>query len=58
MGSLLLWSYCDKCDRKIMVGETCYDVGIDTFCSDCCKSVNTLHEWERQVEAEEGEEDA
>lgn len=56
MGSLLLWCYCDKCGRKIMVGETCYDVGADTFCEDCCKAVNTLHEWERQADG--GDEDA
>lgn len=53
MANLLLWCYCDKCGRKIMVGETCYDIGQDTYCSDCCKPINTLYKWERSVEAED-----
>lgn len=49
----LCWTYCDNCGRKIAVGETCYDVGYQTFCSDCCKEVNTMYEWERKSEAED-----
>lgn len=51
MSSLITWCYCDKCGKKIMVGDTCFDIGIDTYCSDCCKEVNTLYEYERRCEA-------
>lgn len=51
--SKLLWTYCDKCGKRIEVGDTCYDVGEDTYCTDCCKQRNTLWEWERRCEAEE-----
>lgn len=53
MDNLIIWCYCDKCDRKIMIGETCYDIGNETYCSDCCKPINTEYEYERQVEAED-----
>lgn len=50
--SKLLWCYCDKCGKRIEVGDTCYDIGIDTLCSDCVKERNTLWEWERRCEEE------
>lgn len=53
---LLVWDYCHKCGRKIFVGEDCYHIGMDSYCADCCKHVNTMHEWKRSVEAMEGEE--
>lgn len=52
---LLTWCYCEKCGRAIKVGEVCYDIGDDTYCTDCCKMVNTLYEWERAVEVMEEE---
>lgn len=51
--SRLLWTYCDHCDKRIEVGDTCYEVGYFTFCSDCVKPINTLWEWERRCEAED-----
>ena len=38
------WSYCEKCGRKILVGEICFEIGDDDYCSDCCKRVNTRKE--------------
>lgn len=55
MSSLITWCYCEKCGKKIMVGDTCFDIGIDTYCSDCCKEVNTLYEYERRCETGEND---
>ncbi|MBO5955749.1 MAG: hypothetical protein J6Q10_02995 [Clostridia bacterium] len=52
--SRLLWCYCDKCGNRIEVGDTCYDIGSDTYCSACVKPRNAMWEWERRCEAEEG----
>lgn len=49
------WCYCENCGRRIEVGETCFDIGVDTYCSDCCKPVNTMYAWERQSDADESE---
>lgn len=32
--SRLLWTYCNKCDKRIEVGDICYDVGEDTYCTE------------------------
>ena len=32
---LLCWDYCDKCGCRIEVGDDCYEVGEDTYCSNC-----------------------
>lgn len=55
---LLTWDYCVKCGRAIKVGETCYEIGNDSYCCDCCNMVPTLQAWERMSEAEEGEAEA
>ena len=58
----ILWTYCDACSRRIEVGETCYQMGDTlpdgeysglTFCEDCCKAVNTMHEWKIYVDGED-----
>ena len=36
-----LWSHCEKCGREIVVGETCFTIGDDDYCSDCCKKADT-----------------
>ena len=53
MGNRLLWCYCDKCGKRIEVGDTCFDVSSVTYCSDCCKEINTLYEWKKRAEAED-----
>lgn len=44
-----VWSFCEKCGRKIFVGEILFEIGDDDYCSDCCKQVNTekemLEQW-------------
>lgn len=39
-----LWCYCDECGKRIEVGDICFDMGIDTFCSDCVKVCTTSGE--------------
>lgn len=45
MADGLTWDYCAKCGRKIAVGEVCFDTGDDSYCSDCCKQVDTNKDW-------------
>lgn len=33
-----LWTYCEKCGKRIEIGDTYYDVGEEAYCTDCCKS--------------------
>ena len=46
MSAMILWAYCDKCDRMIHVGETCYNVGEYVFCRDCCTEVDTQERYD------------
>ena len=46
MSALILWAYCEKCGRRIPVGEICYNIGEDSYCRDCCKEVDTQEVYE------------
>ena len=48
MGAFITWTYCEKCGRAIRVGEICFDIGEDSYCTDCCKEVNTLDEYAKE----------
>lgn len=47
----MTWDYCEKCGRRIVVGEICYDTGNDSYCSDCCKTVDTKNAWGDRFDA-------
>ena len=47
----MIWDYCERCGCAIEIGELCYQIGADLYCTDCVKKVDTAEEFKKEMDS-------